>query len=150
MHPRSPREASAEASRPRPPCPEWTPTTAPNEITVPQLARLVGLPDAPAVVDVRLPEDVARDPRTLPGSVARDNRAAPAWAREFAGRGGPVVVLCQRGLKLSQGTVAWLRHEGVLAEALEGGFEAWRAAGPRHWSGRTTSRPATRAAARSG
>lgn len=38
-------------------------------------------------------------------------------------------MLCQRGLKLSQGTVAWLRHEGVPAEAREGGFEAWRAAG---------------------
>jgi rhodanese-related sulfurtransferase len=103
---------------------------APNEISVAQHARRVGLPDAPVVVDVRMPEDVARDPRTLPASVAREARAAPDWARDLAGRGGDVVVVCQRGAKLSQGTVAWLRHEGVRgAEALEGGFEAWRAAG---------------------
>jgi hypothetical protein len=36
-------------------------------------------------------------------------------------------VLCQRGLKLSQGVAAWARHEGVEAETLEGGFEAWKA-----------------------
>ena len=39
-----------------------------------------------------------------------------------------VVVICQRGQKLSQGVAAWLRHEGVAAESLEGGFEAWREA----------------------
>jgi hypothetical protein len=33
-----------------------------------------------------------------------------------------------KGLKLSQGTAAYLRHEGVCAEILEGGFEAWREA----------------------
>jgi hypothetical protein len=49
-----------------------------------------------------------------------------------------VVVICQRGLKLSQGVAAWLRHLGAAqAENLEGGFEAWRDAGgmlvnPRH------------------
>jgi hypothetical protein len=49
-----------------------------------------------------------------------------------------VVVVCQRGLKLSQGVAAWLRHLGAAqAENLEGGFEAWRDAGgmlvnPRH------------------
>ncbi|TIP74871.1 MAG: sulfurtransferase, partial [Mesorhizobium sp.] len=36
-----------------------------------------------------------------------------------------------RGQKLSQGVAAWLRHEGVSAETLEGGFAAWRdAKGP--------------------
>jgi hypothetical protein len=39
------------------------------------------------------------------------------------------VVSCQRGLKLSEGVAAWLRHEGVEAENLAGGFEAWRDAG---------------------
>jgi hypothetical protein len=39
------------------------------------------------------------------------------------------VVSCQKGLKLGQGTAAWLRHMGVEAHTLEGGYEAWRAAG---------------------
>ena len=98
-----------------------------NEITVAQLSRLVGLPDTPAVVDVRTDEDAAADPRLIPGAVRRDWRRAGEWAREFAGR--RAVVLCRRGLKISQGVAAWARHEGVEAETLEGGFEAWKAAG---------------------
>src|SRR5262245_41361741 len=50
-----------------------------------------------------------------------------AWQHEYRGR--PVVVVCQRGLKLSQGGAAWPRHDGIYAQTLEGGFEAWRAAG---------------------
>jgi hypothetical protein len=38
------------------------------------------------------------------------------------------VVLCQKGQKLSEGTAAWLRHEGTSAEVLEGGFEGWKKA----------------------
>ncbi|TIW02987.1 MAG: sulfurtransferase, partial [Mesorhizobium sp.] len=43
-------------------------------ITVPQLARLVGLPDAPCLVDVRTDEDYEADPRLLPASCRRDFR----------------------------------------------------------------------------
>ena len=39
-----------------------------------------------------------------------------------------VVVVCQRGEKLSQGVAAWLRHAGASADNLEGGFEAWASA----------------------
>jgi rhodanese-related sulfurtransferase len=98
----------------------------PDVITVAQLTRLVGTPDAPIVIDVRTAEDHAADPRMLPASVRRDYRTVAAWADTFAGQS--VVVVCQRGLKLSQGVAAWLRHAGASAENLEGGFEAWRAA----------------------
>ncbi len=100
---------------------------APDAITVSQLARLVGLPDAPAILDVRTEEDFAADPRSLPGTTRRDWQSASSWAAEYAGR--PVAVVCHRGLKLSQGVAAWLRHAGARAETLEGGFEAWAAAG---------------------
>ncbi|TIU57019.1 MAG: sulfurtransferase, partial [Mesorhizobium sp.] len=56
----------------------------------------------------------------------RDFRTVPTWAAEFTG--SRVVVICQKGQKLSQGVAAWLRHEGIAAESLEGGFEAWAAA----------------------
>ncbi len=98
-----------------------------NEIAVAQLGRLIGLPDAPAIIDVRTNEDAAADPRAVPGAVRHDWRRVGEWAREFAGR--RAVFLCQRGLKISQGAAAWARHEGVEAETLEGGFEAWQAAG---------------------
>jgi rhodanese-related sulfurtransferase len=99
---------------------------SPDTITVPQLLRFVGLPDAPVLLDVRTEEDSAADPRSLPGAVRRDWRTASDWAPGYAGR--PVVVVCQRGLKLSQGVAAWLRHLGARAETLEGGFEGWAAA----------------------
>jgi rhodanese-related sulfurtransferase len=98
-----------------------------NVITVPQLLRLVGTPEAPIVVDVRVNDDVAADPRILPGDIIHDYRAVSSWAPRYAGKS--VSVVCQRGLKLSQGVAAWLRHAGVSAEAVEGGFEAWTAAG---------------------
>ncbi|MFC5066395.1 chromate resistance protein ChrB domain-containing protein [Flaviflagellibacter deserti] len=98
-----------------------------TEITTSQLSRLIGQPSAPIIVDVRLPEDVAADPRTLPGAAPRDHSTVSLWAPELTGKS--VVVVCQKGLKLSQGAAAWLRHEGVPAETLEGGFEAWRNAG---------------------
>ena len=98
-----------------------------TEITVSQLSRLVGLPRAPTIVDVRVDEDVAADPRLLPGASRRPFQKVAAWAREYAG--ASVIVVCQKGLKLSQGVAAWLRHEGLDAQTLEGGFEAWRKAG---------------------
>ena len=96
-------------------------------ITVEKLARLVGTPKCPAVVDVRTEEDFAADPRLIPGAVRRPHDAAPAWAGELAG--GSAVVVCRGGRKLSEGVAAWLRHEGVPAEALAGGFDAWAGAG---------------------
>jgi rhodanese-related sulfurtransferase len=95
-------------------------------ITVPQLARLVGLPGAPAIIDVRMDDDFQVDPRILPASFRRDFAAVSTWAPEFMGR--QVAVVCQKGQKLSQGVAAWLRHAGIGAESLEGGFEAWREA----------------------
>ena len=100
---------------------------APDEITIAQLSRRIGLPDAPRLLDVRTPEDVAADPRSLPASTWRDWRSVAGWGAEF--RGQQVVVACHRGRKLSQGVAAWLRNQGVTAETLEGGFAAWAAAG---------------------
>jgi rhodanese-related sulfurtransferase len=97
------------------------------EITVAQLTRRIGLPEAPVLIDVRIPEDVASDPRRLPASQWRDFREAQNWASEFSGH--DVVVICQKGHKLSQGVAALLRLAGARAESLEGGFLGWQAAG---------------------
>jgi rhodanese-related sulfurtransferase len=98
---------------------------SPTEISVQQLARLVGTPEAPAIVDVRGREHVESDPRSIPCALHRDATKVDTWAQEY--RGQKLVVACQRGGKLSQGAAAWLRNEGLEAESLEGGFEAWAA-----------------------
>jgi rhodanese-related sulfurtransferase len=100
---------------------------APNIISASQLSRLIGTPEAPRILDVRIEEDFVSDPRSLPGSVRRDFRSVADWAAEFSP--SQVAVVCQRGLKLSQGVAAWLRHYGTPAEAVEGGFEGWVASG---------------------
>jgi rhodanese-related sulfurtransferase len=98
-----------------------------TEITVQQLSRLIGTPNAPALIDVRIDEDYTSDPRLIPGSRRRDYRDCQAWAAAYQGQA--VVVACQKGLKLSQGVAAWMRHAGIDAQTLEGGFEAWKAGG---------------------
>jgi rhodanese-related sulfurtransferase len=99
---------------------------SPTEITVAQLSRRIGLPDAPVLIDVCIDDDFNSDPRFIPGAHRRDFRTVSTWAQEYVGK--HVVVYCHKGLKLSQGAAAWLRHAGVQAESLEGGVVAWREA----------------------
>jgi rhodanese-related sulfurtransferase len=105
----------------------------------------IGTAEAPDVIDTRTDDDFAADPRLIPTAIRRPGIEAADWASGFAGR--DVVVYCERGLKISQGAAAWLRHVGARAASLEGGFQAWRAAGltlvpeaklpPRDGQGRT-------------
>ncbi|NLR97409.1 sulfurtransferase [Rhizobium sp. P38BS-XIX] len=95
------------------------------EITPDKLSRILGTPGAPILIDVRVDEDFAADPRLLPGSIRKDYRSVAAWAPSIT---GPAVIVCQQGKKLSHGVAAHLRHAGTQAEVLEGGFEAWRRA----------------------
>lgn len=97
------------------------------EISIAQLMRRIGMPDSPVLIDVRMADDLSVDPRRLPASEWRDYRDADNWAGSFQGR--DVVVICQKGLKLSHGVAAMLRLAGARAESLEGGFLAWMQAG---------------------
>jgi rhodanese-related sulfurtransferase len=97
----------------------------PNQITPAQLIRLIGLPDAPTLIDVRLPDDFVTDPRLIPTSHRMPHTAFDARP-DLPDR--PIVISCQRGKKLSEGVAALLRHHGFQAEVLEGGHEAWVAA----------------------
>jgi rhodanese-related sulfurtransferase len=95
-----------------------------TEITVSQLSRLIGLPRAPIVVDLRTDEEFASDARLIPGSRRRTFSADASWAADYNGQS--VIVVCQEGLHLSQGVGAWMRHQGIDAQTLEGGYEGWR------------------------
>ena len=98
-----------------------------NSISPDKLARLIGTSMTPALIDVRTDEDFAADPRLVPSALRRSHVGVSDWACELSGRSA--IIICQKGSKLSQGTAAWLRHEGVAAESLDGGAMAWAAAG---------------------
>lgn len=101
--------------------------SSPTQITVAQLSRLVGTPNAPIVVDVCIDEDFHDDPRLIPTAIRHPFRDIAALAPRLVGE--RVVVICQKGLKLSEGAAAILRTLGVAAENLAGGNFAWRDAG---------------------
>jgi rhodanese-related sulfurtransferase len=91
-----------------------------------KLSRLIGTANAPALVDVRTDEDFAADPHLIPGAVRRPHLDVQDWALRTIGQSA--VVVCNKGLKLSEGTAAWLRCSGVSAEVLEGRHVGWREA----------------------
>lgn len=95
---------------------------ATNSISPDKLARLIGVPSAPALIDIREePGD-----RRVPGARPRKAAEVATWSAALAGR--RAVVIDGEGGH-SHGVAAWLRAEGVDAEALEGGHAAWAAAG---------------------
>jgi len=98
-----------------------------NSISPDKLARLIGTSTAPALVDVRDAEDFESDPRLIPGAMRRSHIGVSDWVSRLQGRSA--VIICRDGSSPSQGTAAWLRHEGVAAESLDGGATAWAAAG---------------------
>ena len=99
-----------------------------NVISPDKLARLIGTPHCPALIDARVDEDFDADPRFIPGALRRAHASVSEWAEAFAGRSA--IVICQKGQKLSQGVAAWLRHAGAAsADSLEGGHLAWAQAG---------------------
>ena len=100
---------------------------SPTQITVSQLSRLIGTPDVPVLIDICIEEDFAADPRLIPGALRHPFNDIAALVPELAGR--RAVVVCQKGLKLSEGAAAILRDHGVEAESLEGGNFGWRDAG---------------------
>lgn len=100
---------------------------SPTEITVSQLSKLIGLPNCPALIDIRIDEDFAEDPRLVPGSRRRRHPDVQSWLPDYVGR--KTVVICHRGKKLSQGVAALMRSEGIDAETLEGGAVAWAESG---------------------
>jgi rhodanese-related sulfurtransferase len=98
----------------------------PTQITPAHLMRLIGTPDAPHIIDVRMPDDIAAHPYHIPTAMRHAHHDIDGLAPRLQGQ--RVVVVCQRGLKLSEGAAALLRTQGIPAETLDGGTEAWVAA----------------------
>jgi rhodanese-related sulfurtransferase len=94
-----------------------------NSITSEKLFRLIGTPKCPVLIDVRADNDFASDARLIPGAVRRPAASVDEWAAGF--RGQSVVVICRKGLALSQGVAALLREAGAWAEVLDDGIAGW-------------------------
>jgi rhodanese-related sulfurtransferase len=98
--------------------------SAPTTISIDKLFRLIGTPKCPCLIDVRPPQDFDADPHLIPSSFHCPANELENCAERCAGQSA--VVICQTGASMSQGAAAWLRDQGVSAEALQGGFAAWR------------------------
>lgn len=96
-----------------------------GQITPAQAFRLIGTPEAPTVLDVRIAEDVTALPRLIPTA----RRIAHTDIATLTDPPGRAIVACTKGRKLSEGAAALLRSKGWQAEVLEGGTLAWEAAG---------------------
>ena len=86
---------------------------APNEITVPQLLRLIGTPDCPALVDICIEPDHAEDPFLIPGSFRHRHTDVEGLKERLKGRHS--VIICQKGIKLSQGLDDSTRCPGLFS-----------------------------------
>ena len=110
-----------------------------NTISIDKLSRLIGTAACPALIDLGAAGDL------IPGAVRRAPDQVEAWAAALAAPAA--IVICRDGAEASPAVAAWLRHAGIRAETLEGGAEAWAAAGlptvreavlpPRDGEGRT-------------
>ncbi|MET0527693.1 MAG: hypothetical protein ABW003_04995 [Microvirga sp.] len=85
-----------------------------NAISIDKLAHPVGTPKCPVLIDVQTDEDFAANPRLIPRSIRRPWSRDPEWAKELTGRS--TIVICQKGLKLSQGVAGWFAIHTVFRE----------------------------------
>jgi rhodanese-related sulfurtransferase len=92
------------------------------------LKQVLGTAEAPLIYDVRRRAVYDKDDRILPTARWHAHTLVADWAADIpTGRG--VLVYCQQGHNVSQLAAAELRQRGIPASILEGGIDAWRAAG---------------------
>ncbi|WP_164658918.1 chromate resistance protein ChrB domain-containing protein [Tropicibacter sp. Alg240-R139] len=95
-----------------------------NSIPANVLMRRIGTPECPVIVDVRIDADFSDDPHLIPISYRWPHNHIHDLCAQLQGK--EVLIVCQKGLKLSHGAAAVLRSAGVPAQVLEGGMFAWR------------------------
>ncbi|HMA12231.1 MAG TPA: rhodanese-like domain-containing protein [Steroidobacteraceae bacterium] len=85
-------------------------------------------PDAVLVFDVRREADYAASTEAIPGALWKNPDKIDAWIGAVP-RTVDVVVYCVRGGEVSNQVVDRLQAAGVKARYVEGGLEAYKAAG---------------------
>jgi rhodanese-related sulfurtransferase len=85
-------------------------------------------PDTTLVFDVRREADYAASNETIPGALWKNPDKIDAWIGAVP-RTLNVVIYCVRGGSVSNSVVDRLQAAGVKARFIEGGLEAYKAAG---------------------
>ncbi len=80
----------------------------PFSITVQELSKLIGHADSPLIFDVCKCDDYDKQARLIPGSRWRDHQRTAEWAAEIPD-GAKVVIVCVKGMKVSQAAATELR-----------------------------------------
>jgi rhodanese-related sulfurtransferase len=99
-------------------CPDLPRTIAPAEVD----------PDTLLVFDVRREADFAASNEIIPGALWKNPDKIDAWIGALP-RTLDVVIYCVRGGSVSNTVVDRLQQAGVKARFIEGGIEAYKAAG---------------------
>lgn len=93
-------------------------------ISAEQLSALQANDDI-VLLDVRLAEDFAADPKLIPGAQYMDPEELPSWIASID-KTKDVVVYCVGGKWVSQKVANLLEESGIVVKSLEGGLEAWK------------------------
>lgn len=99
-----------------------------DHITPEQLIALCGNNPAPLVIDVRREPVFRAAPDRIAGALRRDPANVADWGGSLPAD-PQIIVYCVHGHEVSQNAARALRERGLAARYLEGGLEAWRAAG---------------------
>lgn len=97
-------------------------------LTVQQLAVQLAGTNPPLLIDVRREAVYAAAPDRIAGAGRHDPETVATWGPALP-HAAHVVVYCVHGHQVSQNTAAALRTQGLRAQFLDGGLEAWREAG---------------------
>ncbi|MCO5162899.1 MAG: chromate resistance protein [Mesorhizobium sp.] len=100
----------------------------PRTISPAALARLIGSPDCPVVVDVRREQVFQQAGSRIPTALWRPHTEPATWLGAF-GPGRSFVVYCVHGHNVSEIAAARMRAFGADVAILEGGIEAYAALG---------------------
>ncbi len=100
----------------------------PRTISAAALARLIGSPDSPVIIDVRRDTAFQQATSRIPTAHWRSHLSPETWLGAF-GPGRSFVVYCVHGHNVSQIAAAKLRALGAEVAVLEGGIEAYATLG---------------------
>lgn len=95
-----------------------------HEISAASLYAMLGLPEAPIIVDVRSEPDCSAYPRVIPGALRRDPLRIGEWAERLPP--APLLVAyCTDGRDESRSVVETLSVRACAARLLAGGIKEW-------------------------
>ena len=96
-------------------------------ITPNDLKPLIALKSV-TLLDVRRHNDLAADTVSLPGAQWKNPEQMAEWSKSLP-KDNEVVIYCARGGSVSNSVLDHLLGQGLKARFIEGGIEAWKAAG---------------------